>query len=440
MTDQTQSPAPGDLRQAIARAICSRCDDNPDHSSGMLGNVWRWQDYLDCADAAIEIIAAATPAPAAVKESLTAGIGDLWIVALMPDSVPAQYDGALIEFARAVEQHVLARSAAPAPAPDDQDERGREQAAEADSESTQRALRRAAKPTPQPIGTVEIISGMVCIDLADGVTVREGDELFLSPVAGEPVAWREHVEQRLRGWRQRIINGDGDRLALDDFMDEEAMDDLIDYVCDEYAAPQAPQQAECQECIEQARLLGIGSEREASLVAEVARLQRICTSIHDGLLRGDDDRELIALAAQAWEPAGSKPDQETRTEPVYDRSVVARIATQMGWMPPSEQQAELTEDDLVKAWHATDPFTPDHNDRFARAVIAADRALRCPGMGARKPLTPEQVKAVCIDTGYWSCNEGSRADFINGLRHGEIAHGIGIKPDTQVTCMQGAKP
>ena len=33
---------------------------------------------------------------------------------------------------------------------------------------------------------------------------------------------------------------------------------------------------------------------------EVQRLRDICVNIHDGLLRGDDDKELMALAAQGW--------------------------------------------------------------------------------------------------------------------------------------------
>ncbi len=57
--------------------------------------------------------------------------------------------------------------------------------------------------------------------------------------ADEPVAWREHVEQRMRQWRQSFVNRSGDRLALDDFMDSASLNDLIDYVCDEWATPPA---------------------------------------------------------------------------------------------------------------------------------------------------------------------------------------------------------
>ena len=42
-----------DLREALARAICTSCDDNPDRPGDCQGNQHRWQDYLPCADAAI---------------------------------------------------------------------------------------------------------------------------------------------------------------------------------------------------------------------------------------------------------------------------------------------------------------------------------------------------------------------------------------------------
>ena len=37
------------------------------------------------------------------------------------------------------------------------------------------------------------------------------------------------------------------------------------------------------------------------LAVEVERLKAICVAVHDRLLRGDDDNELLALLATAWE-------------------------------------------------------------------------------------------------------------------------------------------
>jgi hypothetical protein len=34
---------------------------------------------------------------------------------------------------------------------------------------------------------------------------------------------------------------------------------------------------------------------------EIERLRGICVAAHDRLLRGDDDRDLLALLATAWE-------------------------------------------------------------------------------------------------------------------------------------------
>lgn len=43
-------------REAVARAICSACDENPDHAGDAAGNPFRWQDYLRAADAALAVI------------------------------------------------------------------------------------------------------------------------------------------------------------------------------------------------------------------------------------------------------------------------------------------------------------------------------------------------------------------------------------------------
>ncbi len=40
------------------------------------------------------------------------------------------------------------------------------------------------------------------------------------------------------------------------------------------------------------------------------------------------------------------------------------------------------------------------------------------------PLTREQVRDLCKSAGYNMTSMQARADFINGIRHGEAAHGI----------------
>lgn len=48
-------------REAVARAICAACHENPDHQGDARGNEFRWQDYLEPADAAIAAMAGAEP-------------------------------------------------------------------------------------------------------------------------------------------------------------------------------------------------------------------------------------------------------------------------------------------------------------------------------------------------------------------------------------------
>lgn len=55
-----------------------------------------------------------------------------------------------------------------------------------------------------------------------------------------PADWADQVEQRLLTWRQRMMNRSGDRLALDDFMGQDSIDDLIDFVCAPLAATPSP--------------------------------------------------------------------------------------------------------------------------------------------------------------------------------------------------------
>lgn len=46
------------------------------------------------------------------------------------------------------------------------------------------------------------------------------------------------------------------------------------------------------------------------------------------------------------------------------------------------------------------------------------------------PLTREQVKGLCESAGYDMTSMQERADFINGIRHAEAAHGITQQKDT----------
>ncbi len=61
--------------------------------------------------------------------------------------------------------------------------------------------------------------------------------------AAPAVSWRDHVEQRLHSWRSTTMNADGDCISLSDCLNLEAMDNLIDFVCDESVGPASPADA-----------------------------------------------------------------------------------------------------------------------------------------------------------------------------------------------------
>jgi hypothetical protein len=81
---------------------------------------------------------------------------------------------------------------------------------------------------------------LVCVQVGTACRNARAALAGAAPAASPPQEpWRDHVEQRLMTWRQRFVNLSGDQLALDDFMDKESLDDLIDFVCDEWAQPES---------------------------------------------------------------------------------------------------------------------------------------------------------------------------------------------------------
>jgi hypothetical protein len=89
---------------------------------------------------------------------------------------------------------------------------------------------------------------------------------------------------------------------------------------------------------------------------------------------------------QAWLAARSAPTPVA--EPVYDQSVVKRLATQMGWTPPSASPAALTDEQIV-TWFRN--IAADRNATIVRddgLIVAFARALL-----AAQPAAPVQPDA-----------------------------------------------
>jgi hypothetical protein len=141
------------------------------------------------------------------------------------------------------------------------------------------ALYTATQPEQEPVDSAEKAGAYMdarlweFIDMAAAWPQAKPDPRTWGHVmvyAPKP-AWRDHVEQRLLRWRQSFVNKSGDQLALDDFMDKRSLDDLIDFVCDEYTAPQSAQQPLTDEEIRRIELAVQGYTRQPFDVTAFAR-------------------------------------------------------------------------------------------------------------------------------------------------------------------------
>ena len=76
-------------------------------------------------------------------------------------------------------------------------------------------------------------------------------------------------------------------------------------------------------------------------------------------------------------------------------------------------------------WHSSGMLHGKMSKHIHSCDACAARGATQPQAGA-VPLTRERVKEIVRGAGYDQCGipDTERAAFINGLRHGEVAHGI----------------
>ena len=122
------------------------------------------------------------------------------------------------------------------------------------------------------------------------------------------------------------------------------------------------------------------------------------------------DAELEALLL------GKLPASKHYIRPVVEKMVAAMQAAIDKWGQPAQAAEPVAwifkYDDGT--WH--DPSTTEHSSGM-RPLFAAPQPV------AREPLTANQVSGLAKSAGYWH-GDMSRADFINGIRYAETAHGI----------------
>jgi hypothetical protein len=116
------------------------------------------------------------------------------------------------------------------------------------------------------------------------------------------------------------------------------------------------------------------------------------------------------------------------------RGVISQIDNMASGLVRPEAQLSARQaapdwiEDLAQSWDECMYDAPGEMiDIGASIRKAASRAA--PPPPEREPLSETQVRGLLESAGYWPGEDSQRADFINGLRYGEIAHGIGAAND-----------
>lgn len=134
-----------------------------------------------------------------------------------------------------------------------------------------------------------------------------------------------------------------------------------------------------------------------------------------------DDSKIVRNAADGY-PEGREPRELTLSERVEALCTYAtdwkrwceEVQAKLDELQRQEPVGRFVSDDdcghIDLVPHQGQPMVD------GQAVYAAPKAL--------EPLTRDAVKVICSEAGYTRASAQEKADFINGLRHGEKAHGI----------------
>lgn len=139
------------------------------------------------------------------------------------------------------------------------------------------------------------------------------DEMRKPQEAKPPVDWEATVEDRIRSWKQRVMNRSGDHLAIDDFMDRESIEDLIEHVC--APLPEKSMQAAIDE---KAAVDFYRVNPSAALMDLTARIRRarhrvqaVHALVNEGPFAGMSEAFDRHMGAECWTDPAYGPDAST---------------------------------------------------------------------------------------------------------------------------------
>lgn len=127
------------------------------------------------------------------------------------------------------------------------------------------------------------------------------------------------------------------------------------------------------------------------------------------------DNEIDGILCNHW------PAFRTLTLSVQQwvREAVREAIAKWGTPTPAGEPADVAA--LVKAAQAFVLEPESHKKKLELEALAWGPLAAPP---VREPLTRERVKEIVREAGYDTEPVQHKADFINGIRHGERAHGI----------------
>ena len=130
-----------------------------------------------------------------------------------------------------------------------------------------------------------------------------------------------------------------------------------------------------------------------------------------------------------------------RAEAAYDTSVVKRIATQMGWTPPSASPAALTDEQIFALWdeaHTQNRLGPREGNNYRRQIFAFARALlAATPSAAQEARDAERYRKLRDGDHYWYIGPDYDVDASGGV-HGYNNHS-GDALDAAVDAMSTSK-
>ncbi len=154
------------------------------------------------------------------------------------------------------------------------------------------------------------------------------------------------------------------------------------------------------------------NEQLRELAGKVAMGQLVGNRPHESASNPDAKREIAVIAGV---------DEYGPMLNWYTHWVNFPVGTKLYTFPQPAQQKPIYQYQMANgSWIDQTKESHDYNVRHGQATVRV--VYTSPPQ--RKPLTRDQVKKLITATVYDTTSPQERADFINGIRHAEAAHGI----------------